>query len=322
MKKHYIKLLVIINVLLLALACKNFQSSNKNVIQTADNKGQITELNLNKTPIPPPIPTLLNVVNTPDMTDTNDVAIEVDGEYVSRKKFNTGYQKFLIDNSLMDSDETKQKYIDKVSNDLMFLYYARENKISETTEFQNEFKDLLDNFIIEYVKRKIIHGNVQVNYSEIEQYYKEHIKDYSEPEKIQVRHILTNTEEEAQKAMERLRNGEDFKKVASEVSIHASKHKGGELPSFSRGSYNSTFEEAAFKLKIGELSPIIKAETGYHIIEKTGEYPAQNIPLENLKGEISKILLEKKEKEAVTHFIEEIKKQVTIRIYPESNQTK
>jgi parvulin-like peptidyl-prolyl isomerase len=68
--------------------------------------------------------------------------------------------------------------------------------------------------------------------------------------------------------MERLRKGEKFSKIAKEVSLCPSGKRGGDLGAFSRGKMVREFEKAAFVLKKGQISPIVKTKFGYHIIKR------------------------------------------------------
>ncbi len=71
--------------------------------------------------------------------------------------------------------------------------------------------------------------------------------------------------------MERLKNGEKFGKLAKEISIDSgSAKRDGNLGYFGRGVMVKPFEEAAFKLGIGQISEPIKSEFGYHIIKRLG----------------------------------------------------
>ena len=66
----------------------------------------------------------------------------------------------------------------------------------------------------------------------------------------------------------RLKNGEDFAKVASEVSDDpGSKVKGGDLGWFKKGRMVPEFEATAFTLKKGQTSEPVKSTYGYHIIQ-------------------------------------------------------
>jgi len=81
-------------------------------------------------------------------------------------------------------------------------------------------------------------------------------------------HILVKTEKEAQAVTERLGRGEKFANIAREVSLCPSGKRGGDLGTFTRGKMVKEFEEAAFALQKGQVSPIVKTKFGYHIIRR------------------------------------------------------
>ena len=87
-------------------------------------------------------------------------------------------------------------------------------------------------------------------------------------EQVHARHILVQTPDQAAQALNRLNKGEDFAKVAREVSQDPSTASaGGDLGWFPRGLMVPEFEQAAFNLKPNELSPAIQTQFGYHIIQ-------------------------------------------------------
>jgi len=81
-------------------------------------------------------------------------------------------------------------------------------------------------------------------------------------------HILVKTESEAKAVLERIRKGEKFTSIATQVSTRPSGKKGGDLGKFSRGKMVKEFENAAFALQKGEISSIVKTKFGYHIIKR------------------------------------------------------
>ncbi|MBU2491361.1 MAG: peptidylprolyl isomerase [Bacteroidetes bacterium] len=83
----------------------------------------------------------------------------------------------------------------------------------------------------------------------------------------------------------KLENGEDFGELAKNYSDDkGSAVNGGSLGPFQRRTMVRPFDEAAFKLNIGEVSDIVKTDYGYHIIKVTDEqkYPSFNEDRENL----------------------------------------
>ncbi len=91
-------------------------------------------------------------------------------------------------------------------------------------------------------------------------------------DKIKCYHILVKKQSEALLILEKLKKGESFSNLAKELSIDkGSGKKGGDLGFFGKGMMVKPFEEAAFKLKKGEVtSEPVKTEFGYHIIKRSG----------------------------------------------------
>lgn len=81
---------------------------------------------------------------------------------------------------------------------------------------------------------------------------------------------------------------DDFAKIAkAESQDPGSAAKGGDLGYFGRGAMVKPFEDAAFKLKEGDISDLVQTDFGYHIIKVTGIKPAQTKPFDEVKGELT-----------------------------------
>ena len=88
------------------------------------------------------------------------------------------------------------------------------------------------------------------------------------PDRVHCAHILVKSESEAKAVLERLKRGEKFGKVAREVSRCPSRKRGGDVGTFTRGKMVKEFETAAFALKKGEVSSVIKTKFGCHVIKR------------------------------------------------------
>src|SRR5699024_8647918 len=95
------------------------------------------------------------------------------------------------------------------------------------------------------------------------------LKAANKPE-IRASHILVSDEKTAKDIKSRLAKGEDFATLAKKYSTDpGSKDKGGDLGYFGVGKMIAEFEDAAYKLNVGQISDIVQTTNGYHIIKLT-----------------------------------------------------
>jgi len=111
-------------------------------------------------------------------------------------------------------------------------------------------------------------------------------------EQVRASHILirspqgqddTEARKKAEAVLARIKAGEDFAKVAQEVSEDPeSAKKGGDLGFFGHGQMVPEFEQAAFALQPGQTSELVKSAFGFHIIrvtDKTTTQPESQRPM-------------------------------------------
>jgi len=153
---------------------------------------------------------------------------------------------------------------------------------------------------------KKIDSSITVSDAEIQKAYADNAKQY---EQVKARHILIApkgspaaqagkelTDEQAKAKAEDLRKqivaGANFDELAKKESDDTgSGARGGDLGSFSRGQMVPEFEEAAFKAKVGEVTPVVKTQFGYHIIKVEAH---DNTPLDQVRPTIEKNLKQTK----------------------------
>ncbi|MFA6888209.1 MAG: peptidylprolyl isomerase [Candidatus Woesearchaeota archaeon] len=86
---------------------------------------------------------------------------------------------------------------------------------------------------------------------------------------IRASHILVGSKEQAVEILQKCKAGADFAYMAEKYSKCPSGKKGGDLGTFGRGQMVPKFENAAFNLKVGEISELVPTQFGFHIIKRT-----------------------------------------------------
>ncbi|THD44685.1 MAG: peptidylprolyl isomerase [Bradyrhizobium sp.] len=118
-------------------------------------------------------------------------------------------------------------------------------------------------------------------------------------EEIHARHILLPTEEEAKAALARVKAGEDFAKVATELSKDPA-GDGGDLGWFTKDRMVPEFADAAFKLQPGQISDPVKSQFGWHIIKVEERRMRTFPPFEELKDQASRYVAQKAQSDLIT----------------------
>ncbi|MCG6944853.1 MAG: SurA N-terminal domain-containing protein [Deltaproteobacteria bacterium] len=158
---------------------------------------------------------------------------------------------------------------------------------------------------VRFVPRDYV-AEVEVTPQDIEEFYQLHQEDYLEPQKVRARHILFRIPEKAKtaeiqeilerakKVLELARKGDNFAELARKYSEDSTAARGGDLGYFKSGDMVKPFADAAFSLKKGEISDLVRTRFGIHII-KVEDIKEESIqPLAQVKGVVLKRLKEER----------------------------
>jgi peptidyl-prolyl cis-trans isomerase C len=147
--------------------------------------------------------------------------------------------------------------------------------------------------------------NVTPTEQEIDAVYLKNKDSFNIPAKIRVSRVLILVDDKTSpadkiaakkaidKARERVMHGEDFSKVAMEVSQDRySAPKGGDINFFQRGENEPGFDDVAFNTKENTVSPVFLTSLGYQFLKVTATQPAGVVPVADARGYISSKLRE------------------------------
>ncbi|MBX9760987.1 MAG: peptidylprolyl isomerase [Beijerinckiaceae bacterium] len=181
---------------------------------------------------------------------------------------------------------------------------AEADKLSESADFTRRLAYLRDKALMEGLLTKI--ARESNNDANVQQVYAEASKGQGGEQEVRARHILVENEALARAALKRVQSGEDFAKVADQVSKDPGS-RGGELGWFTKDRMVPEFAEAAFKMQPGQISQPVKSQFGWHII-KVEERREKPFPkLEEVRDQVERFVVQKAQAEAVGKLRESAK---------------
>jgi len=193
--------------------------------------------------------------------------------------------------------KARDSYIlDFLIDEQLVVQKAQADKLAETPDFAKKLAYLRDKALMETLLGAV--AKTAATDAAIKATYDEAAKNQKPETEYHAHHILVPTEDEAKKALARVKGGEDFAKVAGEVSKDPGS-KGGDLGWFTKDRMVPEFGEAASKLKPGEISEPVKTQFGWHIIKLDETRPKVFPPLDQVKDQVARYVVQKAQSELV-----------------------
>lgn len=168
---------------------------------------------------------------------------------------------------------------------------------------------------------------ISVSEKAIRKFYDENPERMRQPDQLQLSHILkmvapdatAEIKQAAEAAittiLEQARAGADFAELAREHSEDpGSAQNGGELV-VSRGETVPPFEQAAFALEPGGLSPVVETQFGFHIIKLSQKIEGQPVPYEQVQPRIEEFLKQQAVQEEVGNTVESLKEAGAVELF-------
>ena len=199
----------------------------------------------------------------------DEVAARVNGTtiYASDVAREAAAQKLIqMGDPLPKDSKTYKQVLDNLVDQRLLALEAERRGLDRSAEARRRLQAarerILGNILVENVVSQAVTDEA------VRRMYDEQAKLSPPEDEVRARHILVKTKEEAEAIEKALAQGADFAKLAKEKSLDpGSRLQGGDLGYFSRGQMVKPFEEAAFALKKGEISPPVQTQFGWHIIK-------------------------------------------------------
>ena len=173
---------------------------------------------------------------------------------------------------------------------------AEAEKFGDDAEFRKRIALLRDKALMEALLTKV--GRDSATESELKKVYETAASAPARTMEMRARHILVETEAQAKAALRRVRAGEDFAKVADELSKDPGS-KGGDLGWFAKERMVPEFGDAAEKLQPGQLSEPVKSQFGWHVIKLEERREKPFPPLADVREQVERYVVQKAQSEVI-----------------------
>lgn len=269
-------------------------------------------------------------------------------DVITRELLSQEFEKRKIEATLQEVEAKKAQIIAQMGSEENFKKVLKENHISDervNSDMTNEVK------MEKLIKSLPV---AKVSDADITKFYNQNKAQFTMPERVEAAHILidanpdnikryiTDSDKEAKlssaeidkKVQEEVarkeklavevqqkaaKNPKDFAKLAQQYSDDsASAKQGGDLGYITKEAVVKEFSDAAFKQKVGTVSPLVKSQFGYHIILVKDKAAAGVQPLSKIKADLGAYLTQQKKGEAMQKLITGLKDNSKIEFVDES----
>jgi peptidyl-prolyl cis-trans isomerase SurA len=208
-------------------------------------------------------------------------------------------------------------------NDVQLADELRKQGLSMAAYRQNTRREILKYRVINIA----VGSKIQVSDSDVQSYYERHMKSGANVQ-LRVSHIfiaipenadaakVVEREEYAKKILARAKAGEDFAKLARELSEdRATRAEGGDLGYFGKEmGLPKPVEELVFSMKVGELGGPVRGNQGFHIIKLVDRKAKDLAPLADVKEDLRGQLRAKEMERQTKIYLSDLRKKTLVEI--------
>ena len=185
--------------------------------------------------------------------------------------------------------------------------------------------DMEEELMIQQLIQKEVYAKVTISRQELESFFRKHRDDYAE-DSVHARHILiavppnaspeddAKARDRAKTVLAKARKGDDFAQLAKQYSEDPNKDKGGDLGELARGQTVKPFEDAAFSLKPGEISDLVRTTFGYHIIKVEEKKPIKRLSFKEAEDRVREDLTKEKAGAQYLNYVKALQKKAKITV--------
>ena len=210
--------------------------------------------------------------------------------------------------------EGRKQTLDYIVNIYALAAEAEKQGLDKTPDAEKLLAFTRNDLLARLLLDKMTKDSPAPSEADGKKYFEQNKAEFSTPENIKLHHILVENEKEAKDVLARLKKGEKFAEIATQISICPSKAKGGDLDWMPKGNLVPEIEEVAFKMKKGQVEGPVKSKFGYHILFLEDSKPAEEASFDQVKEYIIEQLKYQKQQEQYENIADSLRKKMNVQI--------
>ena len=211
-------------------------------------------------------------------------------------------------------EQGRRDYLINFLTDMILLSKEAEaKKVPDTAEFKRRIAFARNKALMDTVLQAEVAKKAVTDEANLHKVYDDATKQMGAEQEVHARHILFRVvnpaDDAASKAaetkvkavIERVKKGEDFNKLANELTEDPSgKANGGDLGYFTKEQMVPEFSEVAFKLDKGQVSAPVKTQFGWHVLKVEDKRQRQAPAFDTVRDQVENFAVRKAQVDLVT----------------------
>src|ERR1700675_3768052 len=244
----------------------------------------------------------------------------------------------LIDQSLLaqrgkdmsinvEGDVVKQLDTIRIQNKLESMEKLESAVTKEGLNWDDFKNNIRNKLLTQEVIRREVGSHINIGRDETMKYYEEHKKDFVKPEQVALRAIEISTDgkkeselpelkKRSDDMLRRVKDGEDFAKLAKRFSDATTAPQGGYLGVYKRGELSKQLEDQVFAMKKNQLTDVIETKQGFLILQVLERYEEGEQPFEKVENEIMDHLYTERMEPALREYLKTLREQSYVVVKP------
>ena len=233
----------------------------------------------------------------------DDVLAQINDHSITEVHFENAFKEYYLrtGRAISANPSTKLSVLNAKFDNYVLATYAEDKGLDKSEKAFQKRGEIERRVLNEEYLNQVILKDIQVTEKELNQYF---IRFNTT---LEASHLFAHDLESANVLYERLKSGESFQKLAQEVfQTPYLANNGGNIGRFTTDEMDIAFEEAAFELKVGEISKPVPTAQGYSIIKLTDRFTKPILTkneFANKKAEIASYVYKKKKELATREHL-------------------